>query len=114
MEVFVGTEGRSVGPVEANDIEVLVLNPNPADKFCFAAVSFRLHIKNKTANLTEKFPPHVDKVVVGAVEIFVIDQNHVGKTGGQKFNEEDRFQHLLGLCSQAGNGKKRVVLDATL
>src|SRR5215469_13992436 len=64
------------GPVEANDVEILVFDPEPSEKTPMSGILLRGDVEHQATNIAEKLAAHVVKLVVLAVEVVAVGVNH--------------------------------------
>src|SRR6185295_14339919 len=65
-----GGGGRCMSPVETNDIEVSILDPDPSDERRFGSLGFHfgLHIEDDAAHFAKKLAAHICEIVFVAIE----------------------------------------------
>src|SRR5262249_4991585 len=92
MKVEPGRAGILTGTVEANDVVVLIFNPDPADKFARDLPVLWHHIKNETADRAEELLTGELEAVIRLVEPGrLADHDHLCKAIR---NVDDRVHHL--------------------
>src|SRR5208282_3668340 len=97
VQVITGARMRVVSAIEANDVVILVLDPDTAKKPAFASVLLRRHVHHYAAYFAQKFPPHEREIVVLTLKI-LIEHYHLGKAQRQEPHGIDILQlaeHLL-------------------
>src|ERR1043166_1308371 len=88
MEIPAGASSALVSAVEANHIEVLVLNPNSAQEAAFAGLRQRRNVKNQAPHVAKKFAAYIVKLIVLGVESAGIDEDHLQETVRQELHGE--------------------------
>src|SRR5579871_541314 len=60
---------RSVGSVQAHDVEALILNPHAAQEAATARALLGCHVEHEATDIAEKFAADVVKVIVLAIKV---------------------------------------------
>ena len=66
-----------IGSIEANDVVIMVLNPNPSQE-ASTGVVFGLYVQHQAADFADELLPHKLKIVVILLEI-PIKHDHLSK-----------------------------------
>src|SRR5271157_308878 len=104
---------RKVGSVEADDVEILIFDPDAAEEAALARVLFGSDVDHDAAHFAEKLAAHKREVIIAALKILVED-DHLRETEGQKFHRvhiAESLEHALAEAS-GGRGIKRAVVGA--
>src|ERR1700694_2550621 len=80
MEVVVGARASAVGTVKADDVEVLVFDPDAAGEASLAGLGQRSHIEHQGTDFAEKLPANIVKLVVLLVEAVRVHIDHLEET----------------------------------
>ncbi len=99
--------GRGKGAVEANDVGILILDPDTAIEPPHAR-NLGVNVENPGAHRTQELPPHVAEYVMLLVKSRGVEKHHFGET--ERIVGELRVQSQ-GL-GQAGNGGERSLEEA--
>src|SRR5579863_7093453 len=91
---------RRVGSVEADNIVVLIFDPDAAQKTASTRVFLRSHINYDTANLTQKLATNKVEGIKLALEV-LIENRHLGKSQRQKLHRVSVAHFLDDAFSQA-------------
>ena len=96
-EVGVPRSG-SIRPVKPNDVEVLVLHPDPAQEAAPARILFGRHVENQATHIAKEFTVNVVEFVVLPVKVRPVGIHHPGKAHGLILN----LEQFLEAAHQAG------------
>src|SRR5262249_12244875 len=95
--------------VEANDVEILIFDPDAARETALAGFRERRDVKNEAAHFTEKFAVNVIEFVVLLIEAVGIDENHLQESvrqilHGEREEISDGTENLFALAFTFGKG----------
>ena len=79
---------RRVGSVQADDVVVLVLNPDPADEQAITSVFLWRDIEHHAAHVADELTVNIAEVVVITIEALAVNKHHPGKADGLVLNAE--------------------------
>ena len=107
MEVPAGMAAATVSAVEADHVEVLILDPDTAQKAPLAGFWQRSNVEHQAAYFTQEFAPHIVKFVMLLVESAGVDKDHLQETVRQVLHGEgkevaDAGEDLLALAAGVG------------
>ncbi len=88
---------RSVSSVQANDVVILIFDPDAAQEAALACSLFRCDIKHQATYIAKKLAAYVMKVIVLAVEVAAIRIHHPGEAHGLVLH----LEQLLEAAHQA-------------
>ena len=71
-----------IGSVQADDVEILILDPDAAQEAALAGLLLGGDIENDAAHVAQKFAVNVFEVVVRAVEVVAVGEDHPGEADG--------------------------------
>jgi len=93
-ELRISGAGR-IRAIEPHNVEILILNPDATKETALAGVSFRRNVEDDTAYVTEKLAMNVFEIVMSAVEVVTVREDHPGKTDGLvlKFEQFGKTAH---------------------
>ena len=77
-----------VGSVEADNVVILIFDPDPAHETCGLLTFLGLYIDDQAAELSQKFAPHKSEVVVFLLEIRV-EHHHLSEAQGKEVQGVD-------------------------
>src|SRR5215469_7203060 len=72
--------GANVGAIDADDVVVLILDPDAALEISVAGIE-RMNVDHDAAHLAQHLAAHRDEVVVAAVEVLEIEQDVTREIG---------------------------------
>src|SRR5208337_4323080 len=73
------TRRPRISAVEPDNVEVLILNPDAAEKASASSVFFRRQIEYQAAHVAQELAPRVAEIVVLPVKIVTVGEYHPGK-----------------------------------
>ena len=76
MEIESIFRPRNVSPVQANNVVILVFNPDLTLEESRPRVLLRGHFEYERPNFTKKFAMNVVEIVVIAIEVLAINEDH--------------------------------------
>ena len=79
VEVISVARRTRISAVQPHDVEVLVLNPDAAEKASASSVFFRRQIEHQAAHVAQELAPRVVKIVVLPVKVVAVGEDHPGK-----------------------------------
>ena len=88
MEVIAGLGRAGVSAIEADHMEILVLDPDAAQEASLAGMGLRSDIEHQAADFTQKFAANVVELVVLLTETIVIDIDHLQEAARQELHLE--------------------------
>src|SRR5260370_33938089 len=77
MKFPVGGRAAAVAAVKADNVEILIFDPDAPKEPALAGLLLRRDVEHQTAHFTEEFPPHVIELVGLLVEAISVDENHL-------------------------------------
>ena len=83
MKIHLGAFGFVVRAIEANDVIIAIFNPDSTKESPCLHLVLRRHIKNDAADFAKKLSTNEFKLVVVAIELIAVDQNHLSETTRQ-------------------------------
>ena len=89
---------RSIGSVQAHDVETLIFNPDAAEEAALAGLLFRRDVEHEAAHVAEEFAASVVEVIVLAVEVGAVGVDHPREAHGLVLD----LVELLEAAEQAG------------
>src|SRR5437588_9742076 len=103
MEIPARMSAASVGAVKANDVEILVLNPDSSEKASLARLRIRRDVKHQAAHFAQEFTSYIIKLVVLLIESIRVDENHLQEAVRQILHREreevsDPGKYLFPFC----------------
>src|SRR6202158_5133171 len=69
----------SISAVQTHNVEVLILNPDTAEKAPTSSVFFRRQIKHQAAHVAQELAPRVVEIVVLPVKVVAVGEDHPRK-----------------------------------
>src|SRR5712691_12568846 len=101
----------AIRSVEAHDVEILVLDPNTAEKAALAGARLRGNVKDQAAHFSEEFAVHPLEFVVLLIEAVGIDKNHLQEAVRQVLHGEGKEisnagENLFALGVGVGQGNE--------
>ncbi len=100
---------RRVRAVEPNDVVVLVFDPNAAQEAAVARALLGGHVEHQAAHVAQEFAAHVAEVIVLAIEVVAIREDHPGEAERLVLHLEELAEAAEQLFLHA-----RVVFDVVL
>src|SRR5580704_15422513 len=88
MEVPARVAAAAISAVEAHDVVVLVFDPDAPKEPALAGFFLGRDVEYQAAHFTEKFAPHIVKLVVLFVESIRVDENHLQETVRKELHRE--------------------------
>ena len=88
MEKFRIPRAWNICPVEPDNVEILVFRPDAPFKHSLAGATLRFDVKNYATHFAQEFAANVFKVVMRAVKILPISEDHPGKSHRLVLNSE--------------------------
>src|SRR5205085_8895129 len=80
MEEVSITRAWSIGAVQADNVEVLVFDPDASQKASVPSAFLWRDIEHQRANITQKLSPRIAKLIVRLVKVVAIGKQHPGET----------------------------------
>src|SRR5215471_21656566 len=105
VQIQAGARLRIISAVEADDVVVLVFDPDASFETSSTGVFPGRYIDDDAAHLTQKFATHECKVVILALEIF-IENHHLREAERQKLHGVDLAQLAQHALAEAGGGRR--------
>src|SRR5258708_19864026 len=90
-----------VSAVEADDVVVLILDPDAAEETPLAGVFLRSDVHHDAAYFAEELAPHEREIIIPTLKI-LIEDHHLGKAQGQKLHGINAAQLAEHALSEAG------------
>src|SRR5262249_25273355 len=88
IEIPAGVAAAAVRAVEANDVEILVFDPDAACEASLAGFWKRGDVEHKAAHFTKKFTVNVVELVVLLIEAVGVEENHLQEAVRQILHRE--------------------------
>ncbi len=116
MEVPAGVPVAAVSAIEANDVIILVFNPDASHEPAMVALFGGCHVENQAAHFAKEFAANIVKLVVLLIEAVGIDKDHLQKPIGQELHGEaeevsDGTDHFPPLAAGVIQGHERYTLS---
>ena len=77
--VIIVTRSVCISAVQAHNAEVLILNPDSAEKAPASSVFFRRQVKYQAAHVAQELAPRVVEIVVLPVKVVAVGEDHPRK-----------------------------------
>ena len=71
-----------ISAVQAHNAEVLILNPDAAEKAAASGVFFRRQIEYQAAHVAQELAPRIAEIIVLPVKVVAVGEDHPGKAQG--------------------------------
>src|SRR6202521_5810705 len=111
VQVIAGSRMRIVSAIEADDVVVLVLDPDPAEEPALAGVFLGCDIHDDAAYFAEKLAADETEIVIPALKILIHD-HHLGKAQGQELHGiyvVQLAEHAFAEAGRRGRGESAVI-----
>ena len=82
MEVVVVALRTRIGAVEADDAEILIFDPDTSEEAATTGIFLRRQIEHEAAHVAEELAARVVEVIVLAVKVVAVGEDHPGKAQG--------------------------------
>src|ERR1035441_10418412 len=82
VKVITVARRMRISAVQPHNAEVLILNPDPAEKAPTAGVFFGRQIEYQATYVAQKLAPRIAEIIVLPVKVVAVDEDHPGKAQG--------------------------------